>query len=427
MPLHPDERRFCAAKVGDRFLLFRVLPMGSKGAPLVWLRYAAWISRVGVAAFEPGELRLQTYVDDPLACAAGTPEHRRHLLAQLVAWFLLVGFPCTWSKMRLGASAEWIGAELSFWDFVPLFGGSAVRVAIPPSRRAEVLALVEHALVVPVIRRDWFRTLAGKLAFVATVIVYIRPFLNVFWKLGDSRGAPSGSSSGLPASEGPGSGGPSAARDGGSRLPWALVHTRRARPSLLWVRAFLRGDAPLLQRFLPCLGEPPPTHKIQVDASPWGMGGILLCLSSGRILSYFAVGVDNDDCEALRARPGVSDFNTSWEALAILIAVRGWLADRGAITATVVSDSLAALGVVGALSSTEFGLNRVARELALDLALSRYALNVVEHLPGVANVVPDALSRLSAPEPKPFPSACLACPRMLPPPRTPSWWRASGY
>ena len=119
-------------------------------------------------------------------------------------------------------------------------------------------------------------------------------------------------------------------------------------------------------------------------------------------------------------------MNTSWEALAILIAVRGWLADRGALTATVVSDFLAALGVVGALSSTEYGLNRVARELALDLALSRYRLGVVEHLRGVANVVPDALSRLSAPDPKPFPLACLACPRMLPPPRTPSWWRASG-
>ena len=140
--------------------------------------------------------------------------------------------------------------------------------------------------------------MAGKLAFVATVIAYLRPFLAAFWRLswGDARGA---AGPGPPASERPGSCDAHAARGGGGRRPRDLVHTKRAVPSLLWVRAFLKGGAPLLQSLFPCSGEPPPDYRIQVDASPWGMGGVLLCARSGRVLGFFAVGITSGNCTAL--------------------------------------------------------------------------------------------------------------------------------
>ena len=88
------------------------------------------------------------------------------------------------------------------------------------------------------------------------------------------------------------------------------------------------------------------------------------------------------------------------------------------------SDSMAALGAVNKQRSAAPGLAVVMRELALDMAEGTYAVKVLEHIPGSANVWADALSRL------PEPGSGATIPKELegvvhckPPMRDSSWWR----
>ena len=57
------------------------------------------------------------------------------------------------------------------------------------------------------------------------------------------------------------------------------------------------------------------------------------------------------------------------------------------------SESISALVLTLNLKTKGKGAGIVARELALDVAASEYAPNVAEHIPGVENILADALSR----------------------------------
>ena len=72
-------------------------------------------------------------------------------------------------------------------------------------------------------------------------------------------------------------------------------------------------------------------------------------------------------------------------------------------------------------------MNIVAREYALDIGECAFAPDLVQHIPGVTNMIADLLSRRSDPKY----AASWAIPQFLvnakeitPPPRTSSWWRS---
>ena len=98
------------------------------------------------------------------------------------------------------------------------------------------------------------------------------------------------------------------------------------------------------------------------------------------------------------------------------------------ITLTVRPDSVSGLTVVLKLKSTGEAPSLVARELAVDLSRTTYMPAVVEHIPGVANVVADVLSRYDAPTPgkasqeKHIPACLIGATLRACPPRPKSWW-----
>ncbi|CAE8651021.1 unnamed protein product, partial [Polarella glacialis] len=146
--------------------------------------------------------------------------------------------------------------------------------------------------------------------------------------------------------------------DGKRRVKFAkgLIHVKRLRCALELFAAFFHGESGgLLREYRPrtlC------NVFIATDASPWGYGGILV------VSDRFPLG----------------------------LAVR------------VKSDSRGALGAILKLCSPSPLLNTVVREIALDLSSGSYDISVLEHIPGVTNYFPDALSRQPpCPDPKPFP------------------------
>ena len=90
----------------------------------------------------------------------------------------------------------------------------------------------------------------------------------------------------------------------------------------------------------------------------------------------------------------------------------------------VASDSVAALTMVVHCQIRGVGTSLVAREVALDLAEGVYRPDVAAHVPGVTNVLPDALSRLWEPGAKSrCPEGLRHVQRAQVPPRPRTWWR----
>jgi hypothetical protein len=141
---------------------------------------------------------------------------------------------------------------------------------------------------------------------------------------------------------------------------------------------------------------------IAVDASPWGIGGVLM--KNGSPHRWFADEIHDIDLQILKDKNGHSAargdhrFQTTWEALALLVAIRAWRTEEHSGAMVVIqSDSLSALSAIAKQGSTSSSVSRVLHELALDDADMDSGLTQLTHIPGLANVWPDALSRLWEP------------------------------
>ena len=125
----------------------------------------------------------------------------------------------------------------------------------------------------------------------------------------------------------------------------------------------------------------------------------------------------SDDATSLDERrfgatAGLPDFNTLWEGLAVLVALRAWSERFSDDTPIEVrSDNLPVLFALAKWSAAAPELNTIVQEISLICVTRDLPICGLSHIPGVTNVTADALSRLRAPEPKPFPSELRDVPR----------------
>ena len=169
-----------------------------------------------------------------------------------------------------------------------------------------------------------------------------------------------------------------------------------------------------------------PSAVITTDASPWGLGGTLWI--QGRAEAYFADALVEEDFSQLGFERGSCSGQAAAEALAVLVALRLWFPLwRGQrLALTVRSDSEAALGALGKLGSPAPAVNKVAREVALDVALSYYGVDTWTHVAAADNKGADELSRWSQPGVIPtVPPSLRQARRDHTASRTASWWTVS--
>ena len=194
------------------------------------------------------------------------------------------------------------------------------------------------------------------------------------------------------------------------RLGLRLVHCRRFRVALWWT------SGPMV---FPDTASWAPEDHFATDGCPWGFAGVLF--ESFKPVAWYATPLTKNDLRKFRVRIGESKHNTTWEALALLVAVRLWL--RGTrVLARVKADSLSALRSVVQLTSESADLNLVARELVLDAVLGLYTVELATHIPGVSNRLPDELSWMWTPEPHPLPQPLQRVPRQCSPVRDRWFW-----
>jgi len=387
IPMRPAERRFTCGKVGEKFIVFEVLCMGGKSSPNIWGRFAAAIGRILASIFDENEFRCEIYVDDPLMAVAGTAPRRQKLLTMALLTLDVLNFPLAWEKGIRGSTVVWIGAQLSATR-------EGIQVTIPQDKLDDLSHQTSEFRKQTVAYRNAVRSYCGKLSFVAGMVPVLRPFLSMLW----------------------------AALSSKSRLPSTLVHCRRFHVALDWLRALFKGihgplvrSFPLLQRWAPA-GD-----YIATDACPWGFAGVLFRDNSPT--AWFATPLSTADQRRF-GKKGESKHNTTWEALAILVAIRLWLPGTR-VLARIKSDSLSALRSMVKLASSSPALSLIAREIALDSVLGLYTVGVATHIPGVSNMLPDDLSRMWAPEPHAFPSVLQAVPEHVAPDRGHTFWKTT--
>ena len=387
------------------FGCYETAVFGGGGSPLTWGRGAAFLGRSGQALFDPRRARIQIYVDDPLSMWRGSVPMIRGMKCQLLLWWLAVGLGISWPKMQHGSSVKWIGAIVS------LRPKSAVCLSLPEEYllelQTEALELGKTAAA-PARR---LRQLAGKATWAAGFIPAIGAMVAPIWA------AASGHSK--------------AGADGdlrrGSDGDW-LVPTKRVAHALNWLVAFTKGKTGcLIREFRREPYDGPPAINMEFDASPWGYGAVLYV--HGRPKEFFGLPISREDIARFGIVIGDHRFQTLCENLAILIGVRHWLPRwrLQRLQVMVKSDSLSALGAWGKERSRSTAVNAVVREAALDMAEGLYRIDVRQHIEGVSNIWPDALSRLLQPNTDVcVPPELHSCTRAWPARRVDGWWRADG-
>eukprot|EP00435_Cladocopium_sp_Y103_P053506 s1434_g17.t1 len=377
----------CDDQQDMELVIFDTLVFGAARSPTIWGRFAAWFGR-SVTAVEP-KVNCQTYIDDPAMVLAGEFDEAVQQLTNVLMWAAITGFPVKLSKATGGKEISWVGAKLKVND-----QSRAVVVTIPEEKIAKLRDTAERFLSRPVVGAREMRSFAGSLSFIAGLVPHLRPFLSSLWSV-------------LPSCR-------VTADDGASTRSTSgkLVHVRRVRPGLLWIRALLTGEAAPLRRQLEAF-FPELEVTITTDACPFGIGGTLRV--SGELKEVFHSDLPKEVLAKFNAAKGDSKYTTLWEALALLVACRLWLPQfKGRAKVHCRSDSLSLLLslVKGRAKSSDLAV--IAREFSIDMARDLYRLHILNHIPGVTNIEADALSRILAPVPPKLPPEGFAIPRRNP-------------
>ena len=164
-----------------------------------------------------------------------------------------------------------------------------------------------------------------------------------------------------------------------------------------------------------------PQAVLTLDASPWGLGGVLQI--NGKLVAYFVSRITTTDARVLGCRIGSSKSQQAFELLCVLVALRAWqshwLEERALVH--VRSDNFAALVGASRLKGRQ-GL--ILRELSYLYSSACFEPAMVEHLPGVANVTADKLSRIFEPgADEAIPALLADVPATRIPPRGKSFWK----
>jgi hypothetical protein len=310
--------------------------------------------------------RISTYVDDPLTVATGTTEQRHRTFATILLIWSCLQLPLAMDKATLGAETTWTSAVFKTTP-------DCMTVRIKEALVTETMELLTAFMQSNMVRRKELRSCIGKVMHIASLIPTVRPFISqMYGALYSSSFGPTGDT----------------------------IWTKQIEHSLTWLASFLtEADCKLERTFdLRTFQGKGREVIICLDASPWGLGGYLV--EDNAIQSWFACGLSDAEQAILQISLAESAAQQVVEALVVLVALRAWkerwLHQR--VTLRVKSDNISALVMCLKLKTTGHGTGIIARELALDIACSEYRPQIAEHIPGVDNVISDALSRRYQPE-----------------------------
>jgi hypothetical protein len=347
LPNLKEERRFFVIRFRGEFFVFVKTTQGSRGAPLTWARLAALVTRMTQAMIGIKQARISTYVDDPIIAVLAPKRERDRIFSMVLLLWSALDLPLSLRKAVRGYSVTWTSGILT-----PYPGG--IQVQVKEAIVQDTLAMTVKLLSGNTVSRKKLRSYTGKLMHIASLIQAVRPFLTDLY---------------------------AAIYSMSGHAPRGCIWRHQIIHVLTWVHALLQDKgSKIIRRY-----DLAPYLKtglqvtMDLDASPWGVGGYLT--ENGTIVSWFSSSLSVAEQEILGITLGDCAAQQTVEALAALVALRTWH-PRWAMrrpTIRVRSDSISALTIVLKLKTKGKGPGIVAREMALDIAEANYQPHIAEH------------------------------------------------
>ena len=264
--------------------------------------------------------------------------------------------------------ADWIGGE-----FVISQAPLGVQVRIKQSLFDEAAKLVKDMLSLNVVSVKALQSLVGKLSNIANLLVVWRPFL-----------APLFAALYAPTASG---------------APPNCVWVKQISSELSWFQAFFSASGGFVERHfdLQCFTATDTIVDVVLDASPWGLAGVLTV--NDQPVEFFAEAITPHDVDTFDHTIGDAAGQQVWECLAALIAVRLWRNrwQKHQVCLRIRGDSVAMLTLLVNMRPHSAQMRLIAQEIAIDMAHYTFVPVIAQHIPGIANVVADELSRWAQP------------------------------
>ena len=332
------------------------------------------------APWAPG--RLQLYVDDPTLVTWGSASQRAASFGLAVLLWMVLGVPLSWTKGAVHPAQAihvWIGVCFSS----PSPG--VARMTLPTQFVDGLLQLCRKFLSSGRLPLKMADALVGKAGRVAYVLPHTRPFVHTLYAAlaASLRAKAAGAKEAAPTDV-------------------ACRRFRHGAEVLVRILGFRDRMAPVPHSRDILAREPSPpdpaVRRFEVDASPWGGGGVLV--ENGRPVRCFCCTWRSEDFGDLQVEVGSSAWQTFFEVLVLVLAVELWA--QGCRPTVVLGDNVAALQE--ALSLKGKGVHAPLSQALSVLLVSRSLRLAVGHLPSEANDAADSLSRQSEPgNVKPWP------------------------
>lgn len=380
----------------NRLVVFVALLFGYKSAPLLMGRLSAAIGRLLQALVKPFEMQVQVYIDDILGILAGPRAQRSKLLSMVLYTLGAFGVRVSLKKGEQGPRIKWIGVafEINYPENVTL--------GIPQKMVEEISTVLENVQSRGMIGFKELRSLTGRLSWVAGTLPRLR------WAVSMCYGT-------LQAvlKEDPSIEEKRAAERADKRPKKKLIPVKRLGVALPWLRAALSDSRRLMVRRIP-LDTSKTRWAITTDASPQGVGGILLgqlgeADSAFTVMDAFESKVTAAEAELLGIDHKEASGQAVLECLAVFRALKlfGYLFPKHRVL--IRSDSTVALGMASKLASSTPTINWLAAEIALLLEKNQVLELIPHHIPGKWNVEADWLSRWHERQDRPMPIALKNC------------------
>jgi len=202
--------------------------------------------------------------------------------------------------------------------------------------------------------------------------------------------------------------------------PTNCIWSKQIAQPLRWFQAFFKGSGGMIERrfelqyFLQSADD----LEIVIDASPWGLAAVLV--ENQQPTEYFSDAIGEVDIKRFGYAIGSPDGQQVWESLAALVALKLWKptwASRAA-KLRLKGDSMTMLSLVVNMRPSSPQLSLIGQELSLVFSNVAFVPIMAQHIPGVANVAADALSRWHQPgKPRALPPQLRHARARVPPPR----------
>ena len=380
LAVHRDElpHTLAPSTEPDEIIMFRALLFGYKTAPLLYSRFAAFLSRLLQAIVDEAVARHQTYLDDSIWLLQGGLAARNKSLALVLYTAAALGVRIALEKGARKAAVTWVGIELTI-------DKDCIIVTLPLKFMQELRELLNNWLGKGMAPIKDLRKAAGKAAWMANALPRFRWVTSVLYAvLKDTLHDVA-------------SGKEEERRNNRTdkRDKSGLFAVKRLEAASTWAVNFLdcAKERPIRRIHLSREGKQ--EVRLLTDASPEGLGAILLV--NNQVVGALASPIDQKDADMLGFEMGSSSSQGIVEALAILVGLKHWknrLA-HSSLHLVLQSDSITALALSRKLSASSPALNFIGAELGL--VLEELAIEQVQpvHIPGVANKVADFLSRPS--------------------------------